>query len=360
MFEEALRTTIEISLGVSAVILLLLVTKPLLDKRYAAKWRYWVWLILALRLIFPFRLPLMQTPLSLPVPEQEIVYQVDENQIPEIPMPTVPRENDGQTVSQSATAPQIENDEIQTEKSQKAGVRTISIAALAAAVWCGGVVLFLIWNIAVYLSFRGQIRRRGKMVTALPSLLILRKIRSELKIKRKIRLMIFSGLDSPVMTGMISPVILLPDMAFTEEELSMILRHELVHWKRRDIWYKFVLLLANAVHWFNPLVWVMARQADQDIEISCDDAVLAGKNELFRQQYGQALLHVPNRCDPAKHNFLYPVFSKQKNVKTPFFQPVESKPKTLRQNRVVRGACRRNFCGKSGCLPANGLRIKAT
>lgn len=292
MFEEALRTTIEISLGVSAVILLLLVTKPLLDKRYAAKWRYWVWLILALRLIFPFRLPLMQTPLSLPVPEQEIVYQVDENRIPEIPMPTVPRENDGQTVSQSATAPQIENDEIQTEKSQKAGVRTISIAALAAAVWCGGVVLFLIWNIAVYLSFRGQIRRRGKMVTALPSLLILRKIRSELKIKRKIRLMIFSGLDSPVMTGMISPVILLPDMAYTEEELSMILRHELVHWKRRDIWYKFVLLLANAVHWFNPLVWVMARQADQDIEISCDDAVLAGKNELFRQQYGQALLHV--------------------------------------------------------------------
>ncbi len=119
MFEEALRTTIEISLGVSAVILLLLVTKPLLDKRYAAKWRYWVWLILALRLIFPFRLPLMQTPLSLPVPEQEIVYQVDENQIPEIPMPTVPRENDGQTVSQSATAPQIENDEIKQRNRKK-------------------------------------------------------------------------------------------------------------------------------------------------------------------------------------------------------------------------------------------------
>ncbi len=99
--------------------------------------------------------------------------------------------------------------------------------------------------------------------------------------------MIFSGLDSPVMTGMISPVILLPDMAFTEEELSMILRHELVHWKRRDIWYKFVLLLANAVHWFNPLVWVMARQADQDIEISCDGAVLAGKMNFSGNSMGR-------------------------------------------------------------------------
>lgn len=156
MFEEALRTTIEISLGVSAVILLLLVTKPLLDKRYAAKWRYWVWLILALRLIFPFRLPLMQTPLSLPVPEQEIVYQVDENQIPEIPMPTVPRENDGQTVSQSATAPQIENDEIQTEKSQKAGVRTISIAALAQLSGAGALFVPHLEYCRLP-SFRGQI-----------------------------------------------------------------------------------------------------------------------------------------------------------------------------------------------------------
>jgi len=55
MFEKIFHTVIEISLGTSVVIFLFLVTKPLLDKRYSAKWRYCVWLILALRLITPFR-----------------------------------------------------------------------------------------------------------------------------------------------------------------------------------------------------------------------------------------------------------------------------------------------------------------
>ena len=74
MFEKIFHTVIEISLGTSVVIFLFLVTKPLLDKRYSAKWRYCVWLILALRLIIPFRFSFSQTPVILPVPEREIVY----------------------------------------------------------------------------------------------------------------------------------------------------------------------------------------------------------------------------------------------------------------------------------------------
>ena len=73
MFEKIFHTVIEISLGTSVVIFLFLVTKPLLDKRYSAKWRYCVWLILALRLIIPFRFSFSQTPVILPVPEREIV-----------------------------------------------------------------------------------------------------------------------------------------------------------------------------------------------------------------------------------------------------------------------------------------------
>ena len=63
--------------------------------------------------------------------------------------------------------------------------------------------------------------------------------------------------------GLLRPVIVLPPEV-PEADLPLILRHELCHIRRRDLWYKGVMLLANAVHWFNPLVWRMAGQAGRD------------------------------------------------------------------------------------------------
>lgn len=70
----------------------------------------------------------------------------------------------------------------------------------------------------------------------------------------------------------------------------MVLSHELTHVRRRDLWYKFLLLLVNAAHWFNPLVWWMCRQAGRNLEYCCDDAVVAGRDAAFRYDYGQILL----------------------------------------------------------------------
>ena len=58
-----------------------------------------------------------------------------------------------------------------------------------------------------------------------------------------------------MMTGFVKPRILLPDADFTTDELRLILKHELVHYKRRDLWYKGLVLAANAIHWFNPAVY---------------------------------------------------------------------------------------------------------
>lgn len=75
----------------SAVILLLLIISPLLNKRYSAKWRYFVWLVVALRLIIPFKLELPQAPVNIPVPNHTVVFRqegapiaiIDESYIPQ-------------------------------------------------------------------------------------------------------------------------------------------------------------------------------------------------------------------------------------------------------------------------------------
>ncbi|WP_243626520.1 M56 family metallopeptidase, partial [Candidatus Cryosericum septentrionale] len=70
----------------------------------------------------------------------------------------------------------------------------------------------------------------------------------------------------------------------------MILKHELVHYKRGDIWYKLLMICANAVHWFNPLVYLVVTASNQDLEMSSDSAVIQNADAVFRKRYSEAIL----------------------------------------------------------------------
>ena len=71
----------------------------------------------------------------------------------------------------------------------------------------------------------------------------------------------------------------------------MILRHELIHYKRMDIVYKFILTLVSCFYWFNPLINIMQRLASDDIELSCDDHVIQNKDFDFKENYTKSILH---------------------------------------------------------------------
>lgn len=94
-----------------------------------------------------------------------------------------------------------------------------------------------------------------------------------------------------MMAGLVSPALLLPVKLPPKEDLALILAHEMAHCRRRDIQRKLVILLARAVHWFNPLVHWMAGQAQREIELACDETVAASRPPQWRQAYCQALLH---------------------------------------------------------------------
>lgn len=70
----------------------------------------------------------------------------------------------------------------------------------------------------------------------------------------------------------------------------LILRHELVHHQQHDLWYKLVLLVANAVHWFNPLVYLLIGQANRDVEQVCDEKVVANQDMAYRKAYSMTIL----------------------------------------------------------------------
>ncbi len=72
--------------------------------------------------------------------------------------------------------------------------------------------------------------------------------------------------NSPVITGLFHPVLLLPARAssWSSETLKMVMLHELGHLKRRDLWTSLAGQVACALHWFNPLVWILRKRLTQE------------------------------------------------------------------------------------------------
>ena len=77
---------------------------------------------------------------------------------------------------------------------------------------------------------------------------------------------------------------------YTPEELSLILRHEIIHLSRRDPASKFFMVFCTAMCWFNPLMWVAMRKSADDFELSCDESVLLAQPQPVRRQYAELLL----------------------------------------------------------------------
>jgi uncharacterized membrane protein YkoI len=101
---------------------------------------------------------------------------------------------------------------------------------------------------------------------------------------------------SPMLIGFFKSTILLPNKDISADELGYAFRHELTHYKRKDLWINLLALLATAMHWFNPLVYLMAKVARADCEAACDEAVVNGYDLERRKQYGETIIGFIGAC----------------------------------------------------------------
>lgn len=117
--------------------------------------------------------------------------------------------------------------------------------------------------------------------------------------RRNVGLRITDALDVPTLSGVLRPLIWMPRRwldDLSDEEIRHVLLHELGHARRADLLAQWLVALACGVHWFNPLVWAMARWARADRELACDAWVLArggaAQRETFAAEYGGTLIKV--------------------------------------------------------------------
>lgn len=327
--ERLMTALLELTLPMALVIAVLLAAGPLLGRRFTAKWRYWAWLLIAVRLLLPVGITLPQPVVTLPQPQGEFTYPVSREE----PAPTEPApvgdpiqvvpgaaENDPyQQIEAGTTAPTGPSTE--TPKPAEpaitptpAGTRSIPVMEAMGWCWVAGTALFLLWQLGSYLALRAKLSRSRRPLGDEAILAVLEK-ESAAAGRQKPLPVYTAAVGSPMIVGAIKPTLLLPEISFTEEQLSLVFRHELIHYRRRDIWYKLLLMLANAIHWFNPMVWLMVYAADRDLELSCDEAVVAGRDEAYREEYGRCLLAVVRAGMSRRTLFTTNFYSGKKTLK---------------------------------------------
>lgn len=163
---------------------------------------------------------------------------------------------------------------------------------LLSILWLAGAAVVLLRNISSYREVLRGVTRAGVPLNDGPEREQLDRCLAACGMRRRVRLCRSAAVDTPLLAGVFRPVIVLPDTALSPEDLRHIFSHELTHCRRNDLAYKWLAVLACALHWFNPAVYLMLRSINRLCELSCDQCVIAGYDAAERRQYMQTILRM--------------------------------------------------------------------
>ncbi len=272
-----------ISVSIGLIVIGLIFLTPFLNKRYAAKWKYLIWIFLALRLLIPFSgangQDVMDRMSQLKVGTNSESEENDANNPTDTAMPY-------RGIVVEIPAQMTTPIKASSEKST-ADITMLDIVTL---VWIIGSLIFIFVHLISYSHYKRQVLKNGKMIKETRILSQIFRLKRELHISRTVCVMEYDEAESPMIIGFIKPVLVLPKEQYNSEDLFFILKHELVHFKRGDVYLKLLFVTANAVHWFNPIIWIMQKEAVIDMELSCDERVTQGTSFELRKAYTETLL----------------------------------------------------------------------
>ena len=260
----------------SVLILFILLLKTTWLKRYSKNLNYYIWLFVIIRLIVPLEIPIKYT-------------FSEKNKISQVSDMVVSMQNS------------IEFDTY----------FYIFVFYLI------GVMILFIYSIMTYLKYKKMIKKLSYDVdddfTA-----IFNEVKNEMSVDKNIVIRYCDYVKSPCLIGVFKPYILVPNVGYSCEETSWILRHELTHYKYKDNLIKLICFLIRIVYWFNPLVYWLIHVMENDCELSCDQRVVKDRTFDEKKEYGLAITNSVKYSINLKEKFekeYYMSFSDSKKLK---------------------------------------------
>ncbi len=279
---EILKVFLSMSVSGGLLILVLLLGKRFWRDRLNRQWQYYIWLAVILRLLLPFGPEVnllgrtyqavgqaITTPLT-----QQVVQDPSEDR----PAAGVAEEIPESPVQPSAAAHPL----------REFGTQLVNHIWL---IWLVAALGLLIRKITIYQGFVRYIRAGSVPVSDIALLDRLSVVGEQAGVGRPLELCVNPLVSSPLLTGFFHPCIVLPSEDVSETDFQYIILHELTHYRRGDMFYKWLVQVTICLHWFNPLVYLMGREIAKACEFSCDEAVLLAIGDDRAQDYGKTLLN---------------------------------------------------------------------
>jgi len=295
---QVLLNYLEASVAGGVLVLIYIFVTNLFGKRIHKKAKRLVWLFLAILLLIPL-------PISVGVDFGRIHMVLPTKQIGVISTKNTESTSDLVTQLEAEKAVDAAREYMGLEAAQKPKMlehresivqmsavrKPLTTGMVLSLVWLGGIVLFLLYHLVMYVWWRSKMYKRSRVQDDAKILQLAAEIAGELQIHKvpSIRRLYCTG-GSPFTLGFGQNVIFLPDREYAEKDLYYILKHELVHCKNRDIWMKGLLLAVNGLHWYNPLVWILRGAVSRDMEFICDEEVMQGCTKQERRAYSEVIM----------------------------------------------------------------------
>ena len=305
------------NLIVTPFILLVLLAVPLLDKKFAPTGRRALWAMVMVGLVWPFAAfitphrPAVPISVNLPAPA------ISETATPQFQPVRKPYQLENfdygawDTFQLVPKLDQLINDHLGTQSMylhhdpvfEPAPLQEVLPTTRRLAInftmpnirllhlWLLGMVIFALYQCFMHIKLM-CFMKRWQMPVPDDILAVFESEKHGININKAVGLVYVKNIPSTMLTGLLRPTVCLAHTEYTHEELSLIFRHELTHYKHKDLWYKLALVAIRCLYWYNPIVHLMARQACKDLETLCDHATTQGMDIHERKFYSNIILRM--------------------------------------------------------------------
>ncbi len=312
MIGELFKALLITSLAGSAFAVVISLLRPVTKKLFGYSWHYYIWLCVLFVMLMPVR------------------FNVDSPSSPSIVTQAVQTQQTVVSERSETTENIVQADTVQKPRLlQKTAViwngMIYNRMNISAYLWLIGAIALIFLDVAGYIRLNMKIRKKSEIISC-PQI-------GEYT-DRKIKVRVWGNIASPFMTGVFRPTLILPKTELTSEQLHNILRHEMTHFKRHDILYKWFAEFVKCVHWFNPIAWYVSRQIAAECEISCDMSVTKNMTDSEEMSYISTILSLLP-TGKSKHLPLTTQMASSKKILKRRFAMIKNKKTTSRFMSVL-------------------------
>jgi Antirepressor regulating drug resistance, predicted signal transduction N-terminal membrane component len=297
MWNDIAKSILLLSASGSLIALFLVMLKSFVQVKFSEKWYYYIWLIVLIRFVLPIGLPVSishdmiiqrEKPSSVIVNEKpsisaptEILTNNNNYEAPQQNPLVIPEKQDTEIGKQTATVPTKSILDI-----------LLLLSSYMGLIWLIVCLILIAKKVFCYHQYVRLVKKNSRLISDQEILRIYDDICDLSGMKRRIPLLTTPGVTSPMLIGLMKPMIILPEKQIENtSQLKYIFMHELTHFIRLDIYYKWFVQIVLSIHWFNPIIYFISREINKACELSCDEAVIKKLTFQEKRAYGDTLIH---------------------------------------------------------------------